>query len=101
MSGRSDSVQVEVTVTNTGTREGKEVVQLYTRQRVASVDPPVRRLRGFQKIALAPGASRTVTFTLPVADLSFVGRNGRPVLEPGTYEVMIGGLTASFEVSSR
>ncbi|HEX2078834.1 MAG TPA: glycoside hydrolase family 3 N-terminal domain-containing protein [Longimicrobium sp.] len=98
--GPADSLRVEVTVTNTGQRAGQEAVLLFTRQHYASVTPPVRRLRAFEKIALEPGASRTVTFTLPAADLRFAGRDGRLVLEPGNFDVMVGGLTATFRVTA-
>jgi beta-glucosidase len=93
-----DTVTVSVTVANTGAREGKEVVQLYVRDLVASVDPPNRRLRGYQKIALAAGQRRTVTFRLPIKDLAFIGRDDKPVVEPGDFDVLIGGLTARLTV---
>jgi beta-glucosidase len=88
---------VTVQVTNTGKRAGKEAVELYTRELYASIDPPGRRLRAFQKIQLAPGQTRTVTFQLTPADLAFVNAKSKLVTEPGEFEVMIGGLTASFE----
>jgi beta-glucosidase len=93
-----DTVTVSVDVTNTGARSGKEVVQLYVRDRYASVNPPVRRLRGFDKILLAPGERRTVTFRLPVQRLAFIGIDNRPVVEPGDFDVMIGGLSSHLVV---
>jgi len=99
--GPRDSVRVSVTVTNSGSRAGKESVLLYVRDVVASVTPPVRRLRRFEKIALEPGASRTVTFSLAARELSFVGRDDRLVLEPGAFEAIVGTLTAPFEVTTR
>jgi beta-glucosidase len=98
--GPGSALPVSVTVTNTGRRAGQETVLLFTHQRFASIRPPVRRLRAFQKVALQPGESRTVTFTLSTDDLRFVGRDGRWVLEPGTFDVMVGGQTASFVVAS-
>lgn len=98
--GPADSLAVQVTVTNTGPRAGQEAVLLFTRQHYASVTPPVRRLRAFEKIALEPGASRTVTFTLPASDLRFVARDGRLVLEPGDFDVMVGGLKATFRLET-
>jgi beta-glucosidase len=86
-----------VDVTNTGQRAGKEAVELYSRELYASVDPPGKRLRAFQKIDLAPGQTRTVSFELTPADLAFVNARSKLVTEPGTFEVMVGGLTASFE----
>lgn len=92
------TVTVAVDVRNTGKLAGKEVVQLYVRDLYASIDPPVRRLRGFEKISLAAGEQRTVTFRLPIQDLAFVGRHDRPVVEPGDFDVMIGALTAHLVV---
>jgi beta-glucosidase len=89
---------VSVTVANAGARAGKEVVQLYARDLVASVDPPMRRLRDFQKISLAPGERRTVTFRLPIQRLAFVGRDDKWVVEPGDFDVMVGPLTARLTV---
>jgi beta-glucosidase len=93
------TLPVTVTVRNTGRREGTETVLLFTRQRFASLSPAVRRLRGFQRVALQPGEARTVTFTLSADDLAYIGRDGRPVLEAGTFDVMVGGQTASFTVA--
>ncbi|GJG89291.1 glycosyl hydrolase [Gemmatimonadetes bacterium T265] len=87
-----DTVAVAVDVRNTGARAGQEVVQLYTRQLYASVAPPTRRLRGFQRIALAPGEQRTVTFRLAVQDLAFIGLQNRPVVEPGDVDVFVRGV---------
>ena len=96
-----ETFTVSVTVTNSGQRAGKEVVQLYVRDLYASTDPPVKRLRAFEKIALEPGARRTLTFKVPVRDLAFVGNDNRLVLEPGVFDVMVGGLHASLEVVAR
>jgi beta-glucosidase len=96
--GVNDSLTVSVTVTNSGTRAGKEVVQLYLSDLVASVSPPGKRLKRFAKIDLQPGQSRTLTFTLHPADLSFIGSNNRPVIEPGDFEVAVGGLKDRFTV---
>jgi beta-glucosidase len=99
--GPRDSLRVSVTVRNTGSRAGKEAVLLYVRDLVASVTPPVRRLRRFEKVSLEPGASRTVTFTVPARELSFVGRDDKLVLEPGAFDAIVGDLTARFEVTAR
>ena len=96
--GQRDTLTVTVAVTNSGERAGKEVVQLYVRDLYASVDPPVKRLRDFQKIALAPGERRTVSFRLPVRRLAFIGRDNRPVVEPGDFDVMVAGLTQRLTV---
>jgi beta-glucosidase len=89
--GLKDNIQVSVTVTNTGKYEGDEVVQLYIRDVTASIVRPVSELRGFQKINLVPGESKTVRFTLTPADLSFKDGNGKSILEPGLFKVMVGG----------
>lgn len=86
----TDSLRVTVMVTNTGRRAGDEVVQLYLRDEVARFTPPVQALRGFRRITLAPGASRTVTFTLGPADFSSLDENLRPVVEPGFFTVGVG-----------
>jgi beta-glucosidase len=93
----AQSIHVEVTVKNTGEREGKEVVQLYLSERVASVTPPLKRLKRFAKISLKPGESRRVSFELMSDDLSFIGLENKRVVEPGVFDVKIGGLAQSFE----
>ena len=89
---------MSVTVTNSGARAGKEVVELYLSDLVASLSPPGKRLRRFAKVELQPGESRTLRFNLHPADLSFVGSNNRPVIEPGDFEVAVGGLKGRFTV---
>ncbi len=96
--GANESLPVSVTVTNSGARAGKEVVQLYLSDLVASLAPPGKRLKRFAKIDLQPGQSRTLTFTLHPADLSFIGSNNRPVIEPGDFEIAVGGLKGRFTV---
>jgi len=90
--GGGSSIDVAVTVKNTGTRAGAEVVQLFTAQHAASVTPPVKRLRRFTKVVLAEGAARQLRFSLTRDDLSFVGARGTRVFEPGAFTVMMGGL---------
>ena len=91
------TVQVEVSVKNTGDRAGKEVVQVYLSQRFASVTPPLKRLKRFAKVALQPGESRKLSFALTADDLSFIGLENKRVVEPGTFDVLVGGLHQSFE----
>jgi beta-glucosidase len=86
----TDKITASVTVTNTGTKEGKEVVQLYIRDLVGSVSRPVKELKGFQKISLKPGESRKVTFTIGVNDLKFYNSDLKWVSEPGDFKVFIG-----------
>lgn len=92
----NDELPVSVTVTNSGRRAGKEAVLLYVSDLVASLSPPNRRLRRFAKVNIEPGQSRTLTFTLRRDDLSFVGANNKPMVEPGDFDVTIGGLTQRF-----
>ena len=95
------NIKVRATVTNTGTRVGEEVAQLYIHQRVASVVRPVKELKGFEKFSLQPKASKEVTFTLTDKELGFYNNEGNYVVEPGNFEVMVGtnsqeGLVGSF-----
>lgn len=87
-----DEIRIGVTVTNTGSRTGKESVLLFINDDVASVVPDARRLRDFEKIELAPGESRRVVFTLPAERLAMVGRDARWYLEQGSYTVQCGNL---------
>ncbi|HEY9402617.1 MAG TPA: glycoside hydrolase family 3 N-terminal domain-containing protein [Pyrinomonadaceae bacterium] len=98
--GEQDKLTLNVTLTNTGRRAGDEVVQLYLRDLVASVTPPDKRLRRFARVRLEPGQSRTLTFELERDDLSFIGHNNRPVVEPGEFEVLVGGLTEKFTLTA-
>jgi beta-glucosidase len=84
------STSVEVAVTNTGSRAGDEVVQLYLRDLVSSVTRPVKELVGFERLHLAPGESRTVRFEVGGAQLAFFDRQMRRVVEPGEFELMVG-----------
>ena len=80
-----------VTVTNTGSRDGAEVVQLYIRDLVGSVTRPVKELKGFEKIFLKAGESRKVSFSIPPELLKFYNYDLQFVCEPGDFDVMIGG----------
>ena len=80
---------VTATITNRGTRAAEEVVQLYIHDRAASITRPVRELKAFRKIKLAPGASETVTFKLNRQLLLFYGRDDKPTVEPGAFDVWI------------
>lgn len=85
------SLTLTVDLENHGQRELTEVVQLYVRDLAASVTRPVRELKGFQRITLAPGERRAVSFTLTARDLAFVGREMREVIEPGRFHAWIAG----------
>jgi beta-glucosidase len=81
---------VTVDVTNTGARAGDEVVQLYVRDKVASVTQPVAQLRGFERVTLAPGERKTVTFKVGPAALRFTDEQMNRVVEPGSFDLMVG-----------
>ena len=87
-----DVLKVSIKVTNTGERSGKEAVLLYSSDLVASLIPDVKRLRAFEKVELAPGESKTVTFDLPANELAFVGADGKWRLEKGEFRLACGGL---------
>jgi beta-glucosidase len=102
---RDGKIAISVDVANTGTRAGEEVVQLYTRQLVASRSRPLRELKGFQKIALKAGERKTVRFTLKASDLAYHDDDGRVVIEPGAFRVFLGGsseadLEGGFEIAA-
>jgi beta-glucosidase len=88
---RAGTMQVTVTVTNTGLRTGTEVAQLYVCDLVGSVTRPVKELKGFERVELAPGQARDVTFTITPADLAFYTAAGRWEAEPGGFKVFVGG----------
>jgi len=93
----NQELSVSVTVTNSGNRGGKEVVQVYVSDLVASLSPAGKRLKRFAKIYLEPGQSRSLTFKLRPDDLTFIGADNKPVIEPGQFDVTIAGLKDSFE----
>ncbi len=99
--GLGDLVTISARVTNVGARAGDEVVQLYTYDRVASVTRPVKELRGFARVALAPGEQRRVTFELAVEQLAFTGLEGRLVIEPGEVDVMVGASSDDIRLTGR
>jgi hypothetical protein len=82
--------QVTVDVENTGKRSGVETAQLYIHQRYTPVATPVKQLRGFERVALAPGEKKAVKFTLGPEDLQLLNRDMHWVVVPGTFDIMIG-----------
>jgi beta-glucosidase len=90
------TMSIQLTVTNSGQRAGKETVILYVRDVVASLTPAGKRVKRFAKIYLEPGQSKTLTFTLRRDDLSFIGADNKPTVEPGDFDVMVGNLTDKF-----
>ncbi|MCP5107629.1 MAG: hypothetical protein GY950_29850 [bacterium] len=93
-----ETLAVTVNLRNTGKRQGKEVVLLYVSDLYASVTPSVKRLKRFKKIELAPGEAKKVTFTLTREDLSFIGLDMKPVVEPGEFKITVGPLTKNFKL---
>lgn len=91
MASVGEQVEVSVDVTNTGERAGEEVVQLYTRQRRSRVKQPLRQLRDFARVTLAPGERQTVTLRLRTAELAWWdAERGGPVVEDATHTVLVG-----------
>ena len=89
-----DTVRGSFVVSNTGARSGLEIAQLYFNDVYTSLSTPSKLLRRFFRISLAPGQAQRVEFELSPRELSFVGRDGRPVLEPGEFQLMVGGSSA-------
>ena len=96
-----ESFEISCKVKNTGKVAGKEVVQLYLRDEVASVVQPVKQLKHFQKIMLKPGDEKTVTFDITSDDLSLVNINMQKVVEPGAFKVMLGASSADIRLEGK
>ncbi len=90
------SLMVSVTVKNTGTVDGTEIVELYSRDHFASITPSVKRLRAFQRVVLKAGESKTISFSINAKDLSFINAQYKRVTEDGKFDVMIGNLKKEF-----
>ena len=100
---KNENVTVTVDVSNTGMYEGEEVVQLYIQDEFAGITRPVKELKGFQKIKIQKGETKKVLFIITPDMLSFLGQDMKPVVEPGKFNIMIGGnsvdlISTSFEV---
>jgi beta-glucosidase len=91
----NDTIRACVTIRNTGDKEATEVVQLYVRDLVGSVTRPVKELKRFHRVTLAPGQTMTVGFELPVQDLAFYGKDMVKKVEPGKFQLWIAGDSAS------
>jgi beta-glucosidase len=91
---RRGSVRASADVTNTGTRAGDEVAQLYLNDPVASISQPVRRLRGFQRVSLQPGQTKTVSWTLDRDDFGYYDNRGRLVVENGRIDLYAGNTSS-------
>jgi beta-glucosidase-like glycosyl hydrolase len=88
--GKAGETKVSVDVTNTGSREGDEVVEMYIRDEVSSVTRPVKELKGFERIHLKPGETKTVQFALGPKALAFLNLDMHRAVEPGAFDVMVG-----------
>ena len=100
-SASAPNVTVTFDITNTGSREGDEVVQLYTHELVTSVTTYEKNLRGFERIHLMPGEMKTVTFTLSRDDLALWNRQMHFVVEPGKFKVMIGSASEDIRLNGQ
>jgi beta-glucosidase len=104
MVNSGSDVEISLDVRNTGSRKGAEVVQLYINDVIASTSRPIKELKGYEKVSLEPGETKTVKLKLLPEDLSLYDRNMNFVVEPGTFKIMIGSssqnikLTGSLEV---
>ncbi len=87
---KTDKISASITVKNTGNRDGEEVVQLYVRDLIGSYVRPLKELKGFQKIALKAGESKTVSFTIDASKLSYFDENGKTMLESGKFKIFVG-----------
>ena len=92
--GRDDVLRVSFDLKNTGRYEGTEVAQLYVQDKVGSVVRPVKELKRFERVTLAPGETRTLTFELPVSELAFWNIDMEYVVEPGDFRLWVAGDSA-------
>lgn len=97
--GPDETATVTVTVKNSGSRDGKEVVQLFISDLQASFTPDVKRLRGFEKVNLKAGESKTVSFKVPMKQLAFVGTDNKQHLEQGDFKIQVADQSATFNVT--
>ena len=94
----TDTLRLHIDVSNTGELTGKEVVHVYVSDLVATITPSVKRLRAFDKVQIEAGKTESLTFEIPIKDLSFVGRDLNWVVEPGEFVITIGDQSQKFEV---
>jgi beta-glucosidase len=92
-----ENTTVTVDVKNTGQREGEEIVQLYIRDEVSSVTRPIKELKDFKRIALAPGETKQVGFTITPDKLKFYDINMKEVVEPGDFTIMVGPSSQTYD----
>jgi len=94
-----ETLTVNVTVKNTGNKDGMEVAQLFVSDLYASLAPDVKRLRGFEKINLKPGESKRIQFKVPLKQLAFVNLNNKKQLEEGDFKIQVGDQTTAFIIN--
>ena len=94
-----ETATINVTIKNSGSRDGKEVAQLFVSDLIASFTPDVKRLRGFEKIDIKAGESKTITFRINLKDLAFVNTDNKRVLEAGDFKIQVSGLNAMFNIN--
>jgi len=97
--GPDEAAAISVTVKNTGSKEGKEVVQLFISDLLASFTPDVKRLRGFEKVDLKAGESKTVSFKIPMKDLAYIAPDNKKHLEEGEFKIQVADQSATFNVT--
>jgi beta-glucosidase len=97
----AETVQVQFTLTNSGAVAGEEVAQLYLRDPIASTVRPLKELKDFQKVALKPGESKTLTFSLNKDKLSFYNQQLAWVAEPGEFQLMVGSASDDIRLSGK
>jgi len=95
---KTDNITATVTITNTGSRAGKEAIPVFVTDKVASITPSEKKLRAFDKILLKQGESKTVTFKIPVKRLAFVGVQNEWIVESGEFNIQIANLNQDFNV---
>jgi beta-glucosidase len=88
--GKNEKVKISFTISNTGTRDGDDVAQLYIRDEVSSITRPIKELKAFERVSLKAGQTKTVTFEITPKDLEFLDINMKPVVEAGDFILMIG-----------
>jgi beta-glucosidase len=88
---KTDKVTASISVKNTGSRDGEEIVHLYVRDLVGSYVRPLKELKGFEKISLKTGETKTVTFTIDASKLSYFSEEGKTMLESGKFKIFVGG----------
>jgi beta-glucosidase len=91
--------RVSVTVTNTGKRAGDEIVQLYIHDLVSSLTRPIKELKDFRRVSLAPGETKTIEFVITPDKLWFYDINMRRVVEPGSFDIMVGPSSVKYQTT--